>query len=257
MIKFDNVGFLYKTGKKSFPVFQDIVFEIKENEFFCIIGPSGCGKTTLLKNVTGFEFPTSGSVKHNGEKITGINYKRAMVFQEDAVFPWMNVYSNVEYGLKMRGVDVNERRKTVEHFIELVGLKGFEKALPKELSGGMKKRVDLARVLANNPYVLLMDEPFGALDAMTKEILQEKLVEIWEETRTTIFFVTHDIEEALFLADRLAVMQKLSNGGEFKIFDVPFQRPRNIFLKENEEFQKMRRMLVEEFKKFDGKEESK
>jgi len=252
MIVFDNVSFSYKTGKKEFQVYKDISFNIKDNEFFCIIGPSGCGKTTLLKNVAGFEHPTKGNIYFDDTIITGIDYKRAMVFQEDAVFPWMDVYTNIEYGLKMRGINEKERKKTAEYFINLVGLQGFERTFPKELSGGMKKRVDLARVLANDPSVLLMDEPFGALDAMTKEILQEKLVEIWEHTRKTIFFITHDIEEALFLGDRIAIMQKICNGGEFKFFDIPFERPRNIYLKETEDFQKMRRMLVEEFKKYDA-----
>ena len=251
MIEFDNVSFSYETDNKEYPVFKNISFEIKDNEFFCIIGPSGCGKTTLLKNVAGFEAPKSGQIFENGVSINSINYKRAMVFQEDAVFPWKNVYSNVEFGLKMRGIKASARKEKVEHYIDLVGLRGFEKAFPKELSGGMRKRVDLARVLANEPEVLLMDEPFGALDAMTKEILQEKLVEIWEKTRTTIFFITHDIEEALFLGDRVAIMQKYCNGGELSFFDIPFKRPRNIYLKENAEFQKMRRTIVEEFKKYD------
>ena len=251
MIQFDNVSFSYDMGKSKYQVFENLSFQINDNEFFCIIGPSGCGKTTLLKNVAGFEHPTSGKVWFDGKPIKGINYRRAMVFQENAVFPWMNVYKNVEYGLKARGITGSERADRVAHYIELVGLKGFEKTYPKELSGGMLKRVDLARVLANQPSVLLMDEPFGALDAMTKEILQEKLVQIWEATHTTIFFITHDIEEALFLGDRIAVMQKLINGGEVKFYDIPFSRPRDIFLKEKPDFQKMRRSLVQEFKKYD------
>ena len=251
MIRFEDVSFSYKTGKSEYKVFENLSFEIHDNEFFCIIGPSGCGKTTLLKNVAGFEHPTSGKVFFEDEQVTGIDYRRAMVFQENAVFPWLTVYKNVEYGLKARNIAPGERADTVEHFISLVGLKGFEKCYPKELSGGMRKRVDLARVLANQPRVLLMDEPFGALDAMTKEILQEKLVEIWESSKTTIFFITHDIEEALFLGDRVAVMQKYVNGGGLDFYQVPFDRPRSIFLKESEDFQKMRRMLVQEFKKYD------
>lgn len=253
MIRFENVSFSYETGKgkSRYKVFENLSFEIKDNEFFCIIGPSGCGKTTLLKNVAGFEHPTSGKVWFDDREVKGIDYRRAMVFQENAVFPWLDVYSNVEYGLKARDIPVSERKDIVEHFINLVGLKGFEKSYPKGLSGGMRKRVDLARVLANQPSVLLMDEPFGALDAMTKELLQEKLVEIWESTRTTIFFITHDIEEALFLGDRVAIMQKYANGGGMDFYEVPFERPRNIYLKESENFQKMRRALVQEFKKYD------
>lgn len=253
MIKFDKVSFSYvdKKKKTEFPVFKDVSFEISTNEFFCIIGPSGCGKTTLLKNLAGFEKPEAGAVWHDGELVTGIDYRRAMVFQEDAVFPWMDVYSNVEYGLKARGIPQGERKDKIEYYIELVGLKGFEKTLPKELSGGMKKRVDLARVLVNEPEVLLMDEPFGALDAMTKETLQEKLVEIWEETKNSIFFITHDIEEALFLGDRLAIMQKYVNGGGLTFYDIPFSRPREVSIKESPDFQKMRRELILEFKKYD------
>lgn len=251
MISFNNVSFQYVDKKKVFPVFKNVSFEIHDSEFFCIIGPSGCGKTTLLKNLAGFERPQSGTIYHDGQIVSGIHYRRAMVFQEDAVFPWMNVYKNVEYGLKARGITGSECEDMVNHYIRLVGLGGFEETYPKELSGGMKKRVDLARVLANQPEVLLMDEPFGALDAMTKEILQEKLVEIWEQTKNTIFFITHDIEEALFLGDRVAIMQRLSNGSEMLFFDVPFERPRNIYLKEKPEFQQMRRQLVQEFKKYD------
>lgn len=251
MICFDSVSFSYRVKQRRYDVFKNLSFDIGRNEFFCIIGPSGCGKTTLIKNVAGFEKPTSGDITFNDEPIRTINYKRAMVFQEDAVFPWLSVRGNIEYGLRVRGVPAAERQATVDRYVEMVGLRGFEKAWPKELSGGMRKRVDLARVLANDPEVLLMDEPFGALDAMTKESLQEKLVEIWEQSRKTIFFITHDIEEALFLGDRVAVMQKMANGGEFKIFDVPFTRPRDIYVKEDPEFQEMRRMLVREFKRFE------
>jgi len=251
MLEIKNLSFCYRTGKKCYDVFKNVNLTIKDDEFFCILGPSGCGKSTLLKIVAGFETPADGRILDEGNEITGVSHERAMVFQEDAVFPWLNVYSNVEYGLKVRGIPQNERKEKVEYFINLVGLSGFEKSFPKELSGGMKKRVDLARVLANDPKILLMDEPFGALDAMTKEKLQEKLIQIWEGSKKTIIFVTHDIEEALFLGDRIAIMQHIRNGGEVEIFDVPFKRPRNIYLKEQPEFQRMRRELVEEFKKYE------
>lgn len=247
MIEFKNVGFGYSSKKGLAKIFENLNFTIEDNEFFCIIGPSGCGKTTLLRNVAGFEHPTEGVIINDGRPIEGIDYKRAMVFQDDAVFPWLTVYKNVEYGLKARGISDDIRKEKVEHYINLVGLAGYENALPKELSGGMRKRVDLARVLANEPEVLLMDEPFGALDAMTKEGLQEKLVQIWNESKRTIFFITHDIEEALFLGDRVGLLHRLSDGGELEFFDVPFDRPRDIYLKQRQEFQAMRRELAEKF----------
>lgn len=225
---------------------------MRDEEFVCVIGPSGCGKSTLLKMFAGFEKPTGGEILYNGKPVTGIGYERAMVFQEDAVFPWLKVRDNVEYGLKVRKVDPKTRKERVDHFIDVVGLKGFEKSWPKELSGGMKKRVDLARVLANDPETILMDEPFGALDAMTKEMMQEELIRIWEGSKKTIVFVTHDIEEALFLADRIVVVQHIKNGGEAEIIDVPFPRPRTVELKENPEFQKVRRKTIDLLKKYEN-----
>lgn len=254
MLEARGVTFSYHSATKKIPpktILRDVDLTIRNNEFFCMLGPSGCGKSTLLKIFAGFEKCTSGCVLDNGEPITDVSHERAMVFQEDAVFPWMNVYANVEYGLKVRKVAQETRQRQAEKFIDLVGLKGYEKMLPKELSGGMKKRVDLARVLANDPRILLMDEPFGALDAMTKEKLQEQLVQIWESSRKTIVFVTHDIEEALFLGDRIVIIQPIDNGGEIKLFDVPFKRPRDLRLKEEPDFQKMRRMLTDELKKYE------
>lgn len=256
MFKIENLNFSYKGNreKSRYEVIRNLNLEIQDNEFICIIGPSGCGKSTLLKMLAGFEKPTSGTIIYNDQEIKSVGYERAMVFQEDAVFPWLKVKDNVEYGLKVRSVDQTERKKRVEKYIETVGLKGFEDAWPKELSGGMKKRVDLARVLANNPDTILMDEPFGALDAMTKEMLQEELVKIWEQSKKTIVFVTHDIEEALFLADQIVVLQHIKNGGEAEVIDVPFERPRTVRIKENPEFQKVRRRTVELLKKYENEE---
>lgn len=256
MLKIENLSFSYKgnKGKDGYEVIRNLDLEIKDNEFICIIGPSGCGKSTLLKMLAGFEKPTSGRILYNGQEIKSVGYERAMVFQEDAVFPWLKVRDNVEYGLKVRNVPFETRKKSVNKYIETVGLKGFEDSWPKELSGGMKKRVDLARVLANNPETILMDEPFGALDAMTKEMLQEELVKIWESSKKTIVFVTHDIEEALFLADQIVVLQHIKNGGEAEVIDVPFERPRTVQIKENPEFQKVRRRTVELLKKYEDEE---
>lgn len=243
-----NLGFSYNTSKGDYRVFKDVNLQIREDEFFCVIGPSGCGKTTLLNNIAGFEKASEGRLLYRGKEIDGVSYKRALVFQADAVFPWLTVYKNIEYGLKIREVPKKERAEKVKELIAVVGLKGFENLYPKELSGGMKKRVDLARALVNDPDILLMDEPFGSLDAMTKEILLLELTKIWEKNRMTVVFITHDLEEALFLGDRVAIMQHIKTEIPFKIFDVPFQRPRNIHLKENIEFQKMRNTLIQEFK---------
>jgi NitT/TauT family transport system ATP-binding protein len=255
MLSIQDISFSYPANDRKgarYEVIRNLNFEVRDNEFVCIIGPSGCGKSTLLKMIAGFERPTSGAILDNGRTINGVHYERAMVFQEDAVFPWLSVRDNVEYGLRVRRVDEKIRRERVKHYIEAVGLRGFENSYPKELSGGMKKRVDLARVLANDPKMLLMDEPFGALDAMTKEMMQEELVEIWEGSRKTIVFVTHDIEEALFLADRIVVVQHIKNGGEAEIIDVSFARPRTVGLKEDPEFQKARRRIIELLKKYES-----
>lgn len=255
MLSIQNINFSYPANDRKgarYEVIRNLSFEVKDNEFVCIIGPSGCGKSTLLKMIAGFEKPTSGEILDKGKAINGINYERAMVFQEDAVFPWLSVYDNVGYGLKVRRVGEKIRKECVKRYIEAVGLCGFEHSYPKELSGGMKKRVDLARVLANDPRILLMDEPFGALDAMTKEMMQEELVEIWEGSRKTIVFVTHDIEEALFLADRIVVVQHIKNGGEAELIEVSFARPRTVELKEDPEFQKARRRIIELLKKYES-----
>ena len=253
MLRVEDLSFAYETIEGEYTVFKNISFTVQDNEFFCIIGPSGCGKSTLLKVLAGFESPSNGKVFENEQPISGVSYERAMVFQEDAVFPWLTVKKNIEYGLSARKIAKEIKEKRVDEYLELVGLRGFENAYPRQLSGGMRKRVDLARVLANDPRILLMDEPFGALDAMTKEDLQIKLIEIWEKSKKTVIFITHDIEEALFLGDRVAVMHHINRGGEFKIFDVPFRRPRELYLKEEVDFQRMRRHLVEELRKSVGK----
>ena len=250
MIELKRLSFAYQGRNGLLPVFEDIDLVVETNEFFCIIGPSGCGKSTLLKIVAGFEKPSSGVVTHNGVKIKGISPKRAMVFQDDAVFPWLTVQQNVEYGLKVRGIPIERRRAESRRLIDLVGLTGFEALYPKQLSGGMRKRVDIARALANQPQVLLMDEPFGALDAMTKEMLQVELTRIWENERKTVLFITHDVEEALFLGDRVAIMPPHSSGGTFEIVEVPFKRPRDVSIKEDPEFQRIRRQLILRFEQF-------
>jgi len=248
MLKIKNLSFTYGNGEDAYEVFKNINVDINDNEFFCVIGPSGCGKSTLLKVIAGFMEPTHGFISEDGKAVRGVSYKRAMVFQEDAVFPWLTVYKNVEYGLKARGIQKEDRDKIVKKYINIVGLNGFEEAYPRQLSGGMRKRVDLARVLANDPQIFLMDEPFGSLDALTKEMLQSKLIEIWALSKKMVLFVTHDVEEALYLGDKVAIMQHINKGDEFKVYNVPHERPRNLSLKQNNSFQKFRRKLVEELK---------
>jgi len=221
---------------------QDINFSIYENEIVTVIGPSGCGKTTLLFLMAGLLKPTRGEILVDGEKVTGPNSQRAMVFQEDAVFAWLTVTGNLEYGLKLKGVSSSKQKEIVLHYIKLVGLEGFENAYPKELSGGMKKKVDIARCYAINPTVLLMDEPFGSLDVITKERMQMELLRIWRTERKTVCFITHDIEEALFISQRIVILS--ARPGKVKrIVKVPFKEDRDLSLKTSTKFQDLRKEL--------------
>ena len=180
--------------------------EVKDGEFVMIVGPSGCGKTTLINILGGLNTPSSGQVLLDGRPVEGPGADRGMVFQGYSLFPWLSVQKNVEFGLKMKKVPKDERSQIAKKYIELVGLTGFEQALPKQLSGGMKQRVAIARTLANEPEILLMDEPFGALDALTRQNMQTLIREIWNKTGNTIFLITHDVDEALALATRVIVM---------------------------------------------------
>lgn len=230
-----------QTGE-SFQVLEDINLEIKSNSFVSIVGTSGCGKSTLLKILAGLLFPTSGKAFLDGELIMGPDARKGMVFQQDAVFPWLSVRKNIEYGPRCRGIKRSERAQLAKRWAKLVGLEGFEDAFPKELSGGMRKRVDLARVYANDPEIMLMDEPFGALDAQTKDLMQEELLKLWDQERKTVVFVTHDLEEAVFLSDQVVVMS--ARPGRIKIIEtVDFPRPRSPELRLTEEFLETRRKL--------------
>jgi NitT/TauT family transport system ATP-binding protein len=208
---------------------------IQNREFATILGPSGCGKSTLLRIVAGLAKPTEGTVWLDGRAIDGPGRDRGMVFQTYTLFPWLTVRENIQFGLAVSGVDRVRQEQIAQEFVGKVGLKGFETAFPKALSGGMKQRVAIARALANNPAILLLDEPFGALDAQTRSLMQELLTQIWEELHITILFVTHDVEEAIFLSDRVFVMT--ARPGRIKAeIEVPLDRPRNYEIKTSETF---------------------
>ena len=207
--------------------FEGFDLEVREQEALCIVGPSGCGKTTLLRCIDGLIPLTYGKVRIRGEIVAKAHPNVAMVFQHFGLFPWMTVESNVAYGLKVNGVGKAERLERAARYIDLIGLDGFETKYPYQLSGGMQQRVGLARALTMEPEVLLMDEPFASVDAQTREILQEQLLQIWETHRRTMVFITHSIEEAILLGDRVAVLS--TRPGRVKeIIDIPFGHPRNI-----------------------------
>jgi NitT/TauT family transport system ATP-binding protein len=204
----------------------DVAFCVEHNEFFSIVGPSGCGKTTLLNLLAGFEQPTRGELRVGGELITEPGWERAVVFQEYALFPWYTVHENVCYGLQRKRLPHDEQRRVADHYIGLVGLRGFESRYPRELSGGMRQRVSIARALAVNPSVLLMDEPFAALDVQTREYMQDELTKIWQREPKTVIFITHSIDEAIKLSDRVAIMAPRP-GRIAEIKSVDFPRPRD------------------------------
>jgi len=205
---------------------HEVSFQVENNEFFSIVGPSGCGKTTLLNLLAGFERPTRGELRVGGELITEPGWERAVVFQEYALFPWYTVVQNIAYGLKRKKLPEAEQRRLLDHYLGLVGLRGFEKRYPRELSGGMRQRVSIARALAVDPAILLMDEPFASLDILTREYMQDELLKIWQRERKTVIFVTHSIDEAIKLSDRVAIMTpRPGRVEEIKLVESP--RPRD------------------------------
>ena len=200
--------------------------DIHENEFICVVGPSGCGKSTLLNIIGGLETPTEGKVLVDGAEVTGPGPDRGIVFQQYALFPWLTVEKNVQFGLKLQGKSKEEAEELAHKYLKMVDLEGFAKAYPKELSGGMKQRVAIARAYAVNPKVLLMDEPFGALDAQTRTQLQQELLNTWEKEQKTCFFITHDVEEAIFLSKTIYIIQDRPFS-QMERVEVPLSYPRN------------------------------
>ena len=226
---------------------KDVNFEVEDvfahngddqGEFRVLLGPSGCGKSTVLRMIAGLDHPDTGELLVNGKPVEGPGRDRGMVFQKYTSFPWLTVAGNVEYGLRINNVPAAQREATVAHLIQAVGLSGFEKAYPETLSGGMQQRVAIARTLALRPQIILMDEPFGALDAQTRADMQRLLLDVWSESVSTILFVTHDVEEAVYLADRIFVMSGRP-GTIVEDIPVPFDRPRQPEMKQRPEFREL------------------
>jgi sulfonate transport system ATP-binding protein len=244
LLEIRNLNKTFQTNKGSVQALHNINIQVKEGEFITVIGPSGCGKSTLLKIIAGLDVQYKGEVHLSDLPITGPGIDKGFVFQEPRLFPWLTVEKNIAADLSLKNPDI---RKKVDNLIELVRLKGFEKAYPRELSGGMAQRVAIARALLRNPKVLLLDEPFGALDAFTRTHMQEVLIDIWQKNKTTMIFVTHDIDEAIYLANRIVIL-KPRPGAIRNIVNVDLPFPRK---KSTTSFQELRYKILSEFEKID------
>ncbi len=234
-LEIKDVGKIFKTKSGETTALEKTSFTVEDGEFVTILGPSGCGKSTILRIVAGLEESNSGQVLLDGQEINGPGPDRGMVFQSYTLYPWLTVKENITFGLKLKGVSQKERDDLARHYLQLIGLEGFEKHYPIQLSGGMKQRVAIARALANDPKILLMDEPFGALDAQTRTIMQEVLLKAWEESKKTILFITHDVDESIFLADSVYVMTARPGRLKKKI-PITLDRPREFSMKSSVEF---------------------
>ena len=235
-----NVGKVFQTPEGEHEVVRNLNFSAEENEFLVLFGPGQCGKTTIINMIAGFESATTGKMLADGKKIEKPDVSRGVVFQSISLFPWMTAMQNVEYGLKIKGVNKKERQKHAQKYIDLVGLNGFEKSFPVQLSGGMKQRVGIARAYCNEPEVMLMDEPFGALDAQTRYMMQEELQRIWSSEKRTVIFVTNNIEEAIYLADRIIVLTNCPATVK-KEYRIDLPRPRDLV---SEEFLALRKEIT-------------
>ena len=224
-VHIDNVVKKFQGRNGEVVALNGVTMDIYENEFVCVVGPSGCGKSTLLNNIGGLDTPTSGRILVDGKEVDGPSPERGIVFQQYALFPWLTVEKNVQFGLKLQGKSKEECQQTAHKYLKMVELEQFAKSYPKELSGGMKQRVAIARAYAVNPKVLLMDEPFGALDAQTRTQLQTELLETWEKEQKTCFFITHDVDEAIILAQRVVIMSaRPGRVKEIVNIDIPYPR---------------------------------
>ncbi|NET06866.1 MAG: ABC transporter ATP-binding protein [Symploca sp. SIO2B6] len=226
----------FSTKQSVFVALKDINMHVEGGEFVCVVGASGSGKSTLLRLIAGLDMPTAGEIKVDGLPVVGPGSDRGMVFQNYTLYPWMTVADNVGFGLRLQGIATAKRRQQVAYYLEMVGLSEFSKALPKQLSGGMKQRVAIARALASQPKILLMDEPFGALDVQTKEAMQQFLLQVWRRTSTTILMITHDVEEAVFLSQRIYVLTARP-GTVRKEFEIELPEERSYQIRRNTQFQ--------------------
>lgn len=242
-LKVDKVSLSYKKPDGgTFTALQEVSFEVPDQQFAVLVGPSGCGKSSLLYLTAGLAEPTSGEIYVGGQQVEGPGADRGMVFQSYTLFPWLTVRQNVEFGLKRRGMPAAQRKDIVDYYVNEVGLSGFADNYAKQLSGGMMQRVAIARALANDPQILLMDEPFGALDSQTRLQMQQLLLRVWGNSKKTVLFVTHDIDEAILLGDRVYVMG--ARPGRIKqILDVPIERPRNLDMVMERSFIEMKREI--------------
>ena len=240
IIRCDKISKEFNSDGKSFQVIKRIDLEVAENELVVLFGPGQCGKTTLLNIIAGLEQPTTGTVEVNGQRVAEPGADRGVVYQTTALFPWLTVLGNVEFGPSVRGIHKKERRERAEYFINLVGLKGFENHYPVKLSGGMKQRVGIARAYCNDPVVMLMDEPFGHLDAQTRYMMEEELEKIWQQERRTVIFVTNNIEEALFLADRIVLLNNCPTSVKTE-YRIQLPRPRSYV---DPEFLRLRQAIT-------------
>lgn len=239
-LKLDGMKKIYHTRQGKFEAVHEVSLEVRDNEFLVILGPGHCGKTVLLNMIAGLEAPTEGKIYLDDEEIKQSHETIGMVFQKTGLMPWKTVMQNVELGPKLAGEDKKSRRERAQKYIELVGLKGFENSYPSQLSGGMKQRVGIARAYTNNPEILLMDEPFGALDAQTRYAMEDELIRIWEQEKRTIIFVTNNIEEAAYLGDRIILFSECPASVK-EIYDINLPRPRNNV---DPEFLKIRQMIA-------------
>ncbi|MCI8511757.1 MAG: ABC transporter ATP-binding protein [Lachnospiraceae bacterium] len=238
-LKLEHISQSYIVNNQVFDAAVDVSMEVRDSEFLVLLGPGRCGKTILLNMIAGLEKPVDGRILLDGEEIKGSDERIGMVFQKRALMPWKTVMQNVEFGPKIKGMAKEPRREIAQKYINLVGLQGFEKSYPDELSGGMKQRVSIARAYANDPEILLMDEPFGALDAQTRYAMEEEVQRIWETEKRTVIFVTNNIEEALYLADRIVLLSNCPAHVK-AVYDVKLPRPRNTI---DPEFLRLRREI--------------
>ncbi len=243
MLRIKSLSKTYMNESKVIEVLRDIDINISEKEFVVIIGKSGCGKTTLLKCISGLVNPTKGEINLNDNKIVKPNKDIGFVFQDFSLFPWLTIRENFEFGLKLKKLSKSKINEIVNYYLNITELKNFEDSYPKDLSGGMKQRVAIGRTLANDPKVILMDEPFGSLDSQTRTKMQEFLIKLWEKEHKTIVFVTHDIDEALLLADKIYIISKKS--GNISIcLNIHFNRPRKLEIKNTLKFMKLKNKII-------------